>query len=84
MPYWNSTATNKPNWRVRKRNCTLRKTPAVTQDGVEITLLANIELPEDAAHALDAGASGVGLFRSEFYLWSAADRTPFADGGRTV
>jgi len=52
--------------RQKKKLARLRKTPAVTQDGVEITLLANIELPEDTAHALDAGASGVGLFRSEF------------------
>ncbi|MDO9194806.1 MAG: putative PEP-binding protein, partial [Undibacterium sp.] len=31
-----------------------------------ITLLANIELPQDAVAAMEAGASGVGLFRSEF------------------
>ena len=29
-------------------------------------MLANIELPGDAAAALEAGAVGVGLFRSEF------------------
>lgn len=50
----------------KKKLAKLRKTPAITADGVEITLLANIELPQDAAHALEAGASGVGLFRSEF------------------
>ena len=50
----------------RKKLGKLKKTPAITQDGVEVTLLANIELPEDTAHALEAGASGVGLFRSEF------------------
>ena len=50
----------------RKKLSKLKKTPAVTQDGVEITLLANIELPGDATPALEAGASGVGLFRSEF------------------
>ncbi|MFZ6726730.1 phosphoenolpyruvate--protein phosphotransferase [Undibacterium sp. MH2W] len=50
----------------RKKLSKLKKTPAITQDGVEVTLLANIELPEDTAHALEAGASGVGLFRSEF------------------
>jgi phosphotransferase system enzyme I (PtsI) len=44
----------------------LRHTPAVTLDGQKIELLANIELPEDAAAALKAGAVGVGLFRSEF------------------
>jgi phosphoenolpyruvate-protein phosphotransferase (PTS system enzyme I) len=44
----------------------LRHTPAVTLDGQKVELLANIELPEDAAGALKAGAVGVGLFRSEF------------------
>jgi phosphotransferase system enzyme I (PtsI) len=44
----------------------LRTKPANTLDGVGIELYANIELPEDLAHAVDAGASGVGLFRSEF------------------
>ncbi|MBC3934225.1 phosphoenolpyruvate--protein phosphotransferase [Undibacterium sp. CY7W] len=52
--------------RQKKKLSKLKKTPAITQDGVEIKLLANIELPEDTAHAMDAGASGVGLFRSEF------------------
>ncbi|MEB0138897.1 MULTISPECIES: phosphoenolpyruvate--protein phosphotransferase [unclassified Undibacterium] len=50
----------------RKKLGKLKKTPAITQDGVEISLLANIEMPEDAALALEAGAAGVGLFRSEF------------------
>ncbi len=44
----------------------LRHTPAVTLDGQKIELLANIEMPEDAAAAMHAGAVGVGLFRSEF------------------
>jgi phosphotransferase system enzyme I (PtsI) len=40
--------------------------PSVTRDGHIVTLLANIERPEDAAGALAAGAEGIGLFRSEF------------------
>ncbi|CAN5899812.1 phosphoenolpyruvate--protein phosphotransferase [soil metagenome] len=52
--------------KVRKKLARLKKTQAVTQDGVEISLLANIELPQDAGVALEAGANGVGLFRSEF------------------
>ncbi|MEN3366587.1 MAG: phosphoenolpyruvate-protein phosphotransferase system enzyme [Burkholderiales bacterium] len=52
--------------RDRKKLGKLKKTPAVTRDGTDITLLANIELPEDCAAAMEAGASGVGLFRSEF------------------
>jgi phosphotransferase system enzyme I (PtsI) len=50
----------------RARLNRLRHTPAVTLDGEPVELLANIELPADAAGALEAGAVGVGLFRSEF------------------
>jgi phosphoenolpyruvate-protein phosphotransferase (PTS system enzyme I) len=52
--------------RDRKKLSKLKKTPSLTRDGTAITLLANIELPEDCAAALEAGAHGVGLFRSEF------------------
>jgi phosphoenolpyruvate-protein phosphotransferase (PTS system enzyme I) len=52
--------------RDRKKLGKLKKTPAVTRDGIDITLLANIELPEDCPGALEAGAMGVGLFRSEY------------------
>jgi phosphotransferase system enzyme I (PtsI) len=52
--------------KARKRLQKLKKTPAVTIDGVAIALHANIELPDDCPGALDNGATGVGLFRSEF------------------
>ena len=52
--------------RARKKLGKLKKTRAVTLDGVEITLLANIELPDDCGPAMESGANGVGLFRSEF------------------
>ena len=41
---------------------------AITEDGVEIRLEANIETPDDTARARDRGAEGIGLFRSEFLL----------------
>jgi phosphotransferase system enzyme I (PtsI) len=44
----------------------LRTKPAETIDGVRIELHANIELPEDLPQTIENGASGVGLFRSEF------------------
>jgi phosphoenolpyruvate-protein phosphotransferase (PTS system enzyme I) len=50
----------------RSRLSRLRHRPAVTLDGERIELLANIESPDDAQAALQAGAVGVGLFRSEF------------------
>ena len=52
--------------RERKKLGKLKKTPAITRDGTFIHLLANIELPDDCSGALDSGAAGVGLFRSEF------------------
>ena len=52
--------------RERKKLSKLKKTPAITRDGTEITLLANIELPGDCPGAMEAGAMGVGLFRSEY------------------
>ena len=52
-----------------------RNLPAVTGDGVTIRLEANVEAPADAARALEQGAEGIGLFRSEFLL---------AGGGHTA
>ena len=46
---------------------------AVTTDGVEIAVLANIELASEAADVLEYGADGVGLFRSEFLYLAAGD-----------
>ena len=40
--------------------------PAVTLDGIEITLLANIGTPDESDAAIALGAQGVGLFRTEF------------------
>ncbi|NYT85892.1 phosphoenolpyruvate--protein phosphotransferase [Pollutimonas harenae] len=51
----------------------LRDAPAETLDGISIRLEANIELPEEAAEALAAGADGIGLFRSEFLFMGRPD-----------
>ncbi|WEF31136.1 phosphoenolpyruvate--protein phosphotransferase [Pseudoduganella chitinolytica] len=65
--------------RARKKLSKLKKTPAVTKDGTTITLLANIELPDDCGPALEAGANGVGLFRSEFLFMGRAANMPSED-----
>jgi phosphotransferase system enzyme I (PtsI) len=44
----------------------LKDKPSVTLDGVTINLQANIELPEDIAAMRKVGATGVGLYRTEF------------------
>jgi len=63
----------------RERLSKLRDTPAVTLDGQPVDLLANIELPADAHAALEAGAVGVGLFRSEFLFMNRAGDLPGED-----
>jgi phosphotransferase system enzyme I (PtsI) len=60
----------------RERLLRLRHTPAVTLDGQRVDLLANIEMPEDTPFALDVGAVGVGLFRSEFLFMGREGSLP--------
>jgi phosphoenolpyruvate-protein phosphotransferase len=47
--------------------------PGRTKDDQPVPLLANIGRPEDAQRALDAGAEGVGLFRTEFLFVGRSD-----------
>ncbi|MFV5212466.1 phosphoenolpyruvate--protein phosphotransferase [Azonexus caeni] len=51
----------------------LRSAPTQTIDGVEVALHANIELPGDVPDALDGGAEGIGLFRTEFLFLDRGD-----------
>lgn len=61
---------------IQKRLDTFKDEPAVTLDGVEIDLAANIEMPADVTAVLARGARGIGLFRSEYlYLANAGDPT---------
>src|SRR5437764_9356850 len=57
----------------RARLKRLKKTRATTQDGTPIDLYANIELPQDMNEVLEAGAEGVGLFRTEFMFLNRKD-----------
>jgi phosphoenolpyruvate-protein phosphotransferase (PTS system enzyme I) len=45
-----------------------RELPCVTTDGVRVRLLGNVEFLDEAAAALQHGAEGIGLFRSEYLL----------------
>ena len=63
----------------RARLDRLRHTPAVTLDGQPVQLLANIELPGDAEAAVESGAVGVGLFRSEFLFMNREGDLPGED-----
>jgi phosphotransferase system enzyme I (PtsI) len=59
--------------RERRRLSKLRRVPAVTRDGVEIVLQANLELPRELEQAVNAGAAGLGLVRTEFLYMNRED-----------
>ena len=55
------------------RHSRRRPEKAKTRDGVEVSLEANMEFPDEADAALAAGANGVGLFRTEFLFLNRDD-----------
>ncbi|MBJ7503802.1 MAG: phosphoenolpyruvate--protein phosphotransferase, partial [Polynucleobacter sp.] len=55
---------------------TLKFSRTMTADGVPIKLFANTELPEDASRAIELGAIGIGLFRSEFLFMERNQALP--------
>lgn len=57
----------------KARLVALRDMPAVTTDGARVKLLANIEIPEEAAGAMHKGAEGIGLYRTEFFFMNRQD-----------
>ena len=68
-------------YQLRKHQIELEKTklkrlktaPSQSIDGVDVKLFANIELPGDVPGALEAGAEGIGLFRTEFLFLDRGD-----------
>ena len=56
----------------------LKSARAITLDDVEISLVANIELPQDIDRVKEVGAAGIGLFRTEF-LFMNRDELPGED-----
>ncbi|MCH9648089.1 MAG: phosphoenolpyruvate--protein phosphotransferase [Deltaproteobacteria bacterium] len=53
-----------------------RHLPSVTLDGTQISLMANIDLPEEIHDAANYGAQGVGLYRSEFLYIEQSPKLP--------
>lgn len=50
--------------------------PCVTRDGIEVRLMANVDLPEEIVDAKRFGAHGVGLYRSEFLYIESSPHLP--------
>ena len=72
----NSLQTERDNWLKQQETAKAAgKEPAITKDGRSIEIAANIGGPMDTAVALEYGAEGVGLFRTEF-LFMGRDSAP--------
>ncbi len=71
LHYYRQELTKKQ--REDKKLWALRETPAITADGTPITLCANIELARDLDAAIEAGATGIGLLRTEFMFMNRPD-----------
>ena len=64
-------------WEAREKELQkLTDLPAITEDKVEVHLLANIELPDEVEPAVKRGASGIGLYRSEFLYLQRSPALP--------
>ena len=61
--------------RFRVERYKLRRARVITTDGERVGLQANVELPEDVSAATEAGAEGIGLYRTEF-LFMNRQRLP--------
>jgi len=51
----------------------MKDLPCVTLDGKTVELAANIEVPEDVPSVIAHGASGIGLYRTEFFYMNRKD-----------
>jgi len=51
----------------------IKDLPAETPDGKKVSIVANLELPEETQAVLDQGAEGIGLFRSEYFYMNRED-----------
>ncbi|MDD5240778.1 MAG: phosphoenolpyruvate--protein phosphotransferase [Sulfuricella sp.] len=61
-------------WEIEKQKLKrLKSTVAATLDGTAVELHANIELPQDIPQVKASGATGIGLFRSEFLFLNRDD-----------
>ncbi|MGR3303425.1 MAG: phosphoenolpyruvate--protein phosphotransferase [Candidatus Scalindua sp.] len=56
-----------------KLSSELKDLPAVTLDGREVSILGNIEFPRDIGPSVSQGATGIGLYRTEFLYLGSKD-----------
>ncbi len=69
--YWQERARREAEEEEELRGLSAEE--AITLDGVRVTIRANVDLPEEAEHAAQSGAEGVGLMRTEFLVVGRAN-----------
>jgi len=62
--FYKNRKLKKTNFKIQLQK--LKDVRCITTDGIKISLMGNIEQPEETEKALNQGAEGIGLFRSEF------------------
>ena len=62
-----------------QRLLAIRNLKSISLDGDEIELLTNVELPEEIESAYESGASGVGLYRTEYLFMQGLSESPTED-----
>ncbi len=75
----NSFRTKRDAWIAERDQLrAVARSAAITTDGVEIDVVANVAGANEAGPAIENGAEGVGLYRTEF-LFVDRDRAPSVD-----
>jgi len=58
---------------IKERYQDIKDLPAQTKDGTKISIMANLEIPEELPAIAEAGAAGIGLYRTEYFYMNRID-----------
>ena len=68
---------------LKRQLVALRDKPSITKDKFEVKILANIELPNEVPRVLASGASGIGLYRTEYLFLTRPEFPTFEEQYKT-
>jgi phosphotransferase system enzyme I (PtsI) len=68
---------------LRRQLGQLKSKPAITRDNKEIGIMANIEMPNEVPKVIAAGASGIGLYRTEYLFLTKPEFPTFEEQYKT-
>lgn len=68
---------------LRRQLASLKDKPAVTKDKFQVSILSNIELPNEIPKVLASGASGIGLYRTEYLFLTKPEFPSFEEQYKT-